>query len=90
MREADLETALLDRWQDFLLEIGHAFCLEAQQKRLPIGGETVSEHGSHTGPHSRAQTLTSLTTRPSCAPQSVIRHLEATSKIIHEFDVRRS
>lgn len=39
LREADLETALLDRLQEFLLELGHGFCFEAQQKRLAIGGE---------------------------------------------------
>jgi RecB family endonuclease NucS len=39
MREAGLETALLDRLQDFLLELGHGFCFEARQKRLLIGGE---------------------------------------------------
>jgi len=39
MREADLETALLDRLQAFLLELGHGFCFEARQKRLPIGDE---------------------------------------------------
>lgn len=39
MREADLETALIDRLQDFLLELGHGFCFEARQKRLSIGGE---------------------------------------------------
>ncbi len=39
LREADLETALLDRLQDFLLELGHGFCFEARQKRLLIGGE---------------------------------------------------
>lgn len=39
MREADLETALLDRLQAFLLELGHGFCFEARQKRLIIGGE---------------------------------------------------
>ncbi len=39
MREADLETALIDRLQAFLLELGHGFCFEARQKRLLIGGE---------------------------------------------------
>lgn len=29
MRESDLEEALLDRLQDFLLELGHGFCFEA-------------------------------------------------------------
>lgn len=39
MRENDLETALLDSLQDFLLELGHGFCFEARQKRLSIGGD---------------------------------------------------
>ena len=39
MGESDLEDALLDRLQDFLLEMGHGFCLEARQKRILIGGE---------------------------------------------------
>jgi len=37
MGESDLEDALLDRLQDFLLELGHGFCFEAQQKRILIG-----------------------------------------------------
>lgn len=39
MSEGQLEDALLDRLQDFLLELGHGFCFEARQKRLLIGGE---------------------------------------------------
>lgn len=39
MAETDLEDALLDRLQDFLLEMGHGFCFEARQKRLLIGDE---------------------------------------------------
>ena len=39
MGETDLEDALLDRLQDFLLEMGHGFCFEARQKRLLIGEE---------------------------------------------------
>ena len=39
MGESDLEEALLDRLQEFLLEMGHGFCFEARQKRLLIGGE---------------------------------------------------
>lgn len=39
MAESDLEDALLDRLQDFLLEMGHGFCFEARQKRLLIGNE---------------------------------------------------
>ncbi len=37
MRESDLEDALLDKMQDFLLELGHGFCFEARQKRILIG-----------------------------------------------------
>lgn len=37
--EGQLEDALLDRLQAFLLELGHGFCFEARQKRLLIGGE---------------------------------------------------
>lgn len=41
MAESDLEDALLDKLQDFLLEMGHGFCFEARQKRILIG----SRHG---------------------------------------------
>ena len=34
-----LEDALLDRLQQFLIELGHGFCFEARQKRVLIGGE---------------------------------------------------
>lgn len=37
--ESHLEDALLDKLQDFLLELGHGFCFEARQKRILIGGE---------------------------------------------------
>lgn len=37
--EGQLENALLDKLQAFLLELGHGFCFEARQKRLLIGGE---------------------------------------------------
>ncbi len=39
MGETDLEDALLDRLQDFLLEMGYGFCFEARQKRILIGDE---------------------------------------------------
>ncbi|MES2733419.1 MAG: PDDEXK nuclease domain-containing protein [Bacteroidota bacterium] len=39
IEEADLEQAILDHLQDFLLEMGRGFCFEARQKRLLIGGE---------------------------------------------------
>ena len=37
--EADLEAALIEKMQKFLLELGRGFCFEARQKRLYIGGE---------------------------------------------------
>ena len=37
MRESDLESALLDHLQDFLLELGNGFCFEARQKKIRIG-----------------------------------------------------
>ena len=37
MGESELEDALLDKLQAFLLELGHGFCFEARQKRLLIG-----------------------------------------------------
>jgi predicted nuclease of restriction endonuclease-like (RecB) superfamily len=39
MGESDLEDALLDKLEDFLLELGRGFCFEARQKRILIGGE---------------------------------------------------
>ena len=39
MAESDLEDALLDRLQDFLLEMGHGFCFEARHKLILIGDE---------------------------------------------------
>lgn len=39
LEESDLETALLDHLQDFMMEMGHGFCLEARQKKILIGDE---------------------------------------------------
>ncbi|MBA4389650.1 MAG: cytoplasmic protein [Syntrophus sp. (in: bacteria)] len=39
MGESHLEDALLDKLQDFLLELGHGFCFEARQKRILIGSK---------------------------------------------------
>jgi len=39
LHEGDLEQALLDRLQEFLLELGRGFCFEARQKRIVIGDE---------------------------------------------------
>lgn len=37
MAESDLEQAMLANLQEFLLELGHGFCLEARQKSIVIG-----------------------------------------------------
>jgi predicted nuclease of restriction endonuclease-like (RecB) superfamily len=37
VEESDLEAALVANLRDFLLELGHGFCLEAQQKSIVIG-----------------------------------------------------
>ena len=37
MSESDLENALLQNLQQFLLELGQGFCFEARQKRILIG-----------------------------------------------------
>lgn len=37
--ESDLEAALLDHLQTFLLELGAGFCFEARQKHLTVGNE---------------------------------------------------
>jgi len=37
LRESDLENALIDHLQAFLLELGHGFCFEARQKKIRIG-----------------------------------------------------
>lgn len=37
--ESDLENALIDHLQDFLLELGKGFCFEAKQKRMIIDDE---------------------------------------------------
>ena len=37
--ENQLETALLDHLQSFLLELGTGFCFEARQKRITVGNE---------------------------------------------------
>ena len=39
LEESDLETALLDQLQDFMMEMGHGFCLDARQKKILIGDE---------------------------------------------------
>jgi predicted nuclease of restriction endonuclease-like (RecB) superfamily len=39
LEESELESALLDHLQSFMLELGHGFCLEARQKRILIGEE---------------------------------------------------
>jgi len=37
--ENELEQALVDNLEAFLIELGHGFCFEAKQKRIIIGDE---------------------------------------------------
>lgn len=37
--ESDLEQALIEHLEEFLMELGHGFCFEARQKRIIIGNE---------------------------------------------------
>jgi predicted nuclease of restriction endonuclease-like (RecB) superfamily len=37
--ENDLESALLDHLQTFLLELGHGFCFDARPKRVTLDNE---------------------------------------------------
>ncbi|MCB9232696.1 MAG: DUF1016 family protein [Bacteroidia bacterium] len=39
VEESDLERALLNHLQEFILELGHGFCFEARQKRIVMGDE---------------------------------------------------
>ncbi len=39
VEEKDLETAILDHLQAFILELGHGFCFEARQQRILIDDE---------------------------------------------------
>lgn len=39
MSESHLEDQLLDKLQEFLMEMGPGFCFEARQKRILVGGE---------------------------------------------------
>lgn len=39
VEEKDIEAALLDHLQEFLLEMGHGFCFEARQKKILIGDD---------------------------------------------------
>lgn len=39
LSESDIETALLDHLQDFLLELGKGFCFVARQQRITIDGD---------------------------------------------------
>ncbi|MDR2917257.1 MAG: PDDEXK nuclease domain-containing protein [Tannerella sp.] len=37
--ETDLEQALIEHLEEFLMELGHGFCFEARQKRIIVGDE---------------------------------------------------
>jgi len=42
--ESDLEQALIDHLEEFLLELGYGFCFEAKQKRIMIGDRYYHIH----------------------------------------------
>jgi len=60
--ETDLEAALVENLRDFLLEMGHGFCLEAQQKSIVIGSTPPA-------------TLTGLIAKSVCAMMSLFSAL---------------
>jgi predicted nuclease of restriction endonuclease-like (RecB) superfamily len=39
VEESDLENALINQLQEFIMELGNGFCLESRQKRILIGDE---------------------------------------------------
>lgn len=70
MAESDLEDALLDRLQDFLLELGHGFCFEARQKRILIGTNIFSSTSSSTTASSSATSWWNSRPMPSATNTS--------------------
>jgi hypothetical protein len=54
--ESDLEAALIEHMREFLLELGHGFCLEAQQKSIVIG-KTPEGTGGGTSEELKQQIL---------------------------------
>ncbi len=49
--ETDLEQAILDNLQHFLLEMGHGFCFEARQKRILIDEDYFFANTCVLSPH---------------------------------------
>ena len=39
MKESELESALMDHLQEFMLELGNSFCFETRQKRILVDEE---------------------------------------------------
>ncbi|MGA9777799.1 MAG: PDDEXK nuclease domain-containing protein [Verrucomicrobiia bacterium] len=62
--ESDLETALLDHLQKFLLELGAGFLFEARQRRITIGNEHDYIDLVFYHRHLRCYVLLDLKTRP--------------------------
>jgi len=50
MSESHLEDQLLDKLQEFLLELGHGFCFEARQKRILNRSSSFYATRSRRGP----------------------------------------
>jgi predicted nuclease of restriction endonuclease-like (RecB) superfamily len=62
--ESDLETALLDHLQKFLLELGAGFLFEARQRRITVGNEHDYIDLVFYHRHLRCHVLLDLKTRP--------------------------
>ena len=62
--ESDLETALLDHLQQFLLELGAGFLFEARQRRITVGNEHDYIDLVFYHRHLRCHVLLELKTRP--------------------------
>jgi predicted nuclease of restriction endonuclease-like (RecB) superfamily len=62
--ESDLETALLDHLQKFLLELGAGFLFEARQRRVTVGNEHDYIDLVFYHRHLRCHVLLDLKTRP--------------------------
>ncbi len=70
MSESHLEDQLLDKLQEFLLQLGHGFCFEARQKRILIGDTYGFLRRSGRTPLKGPGPYTAVVTWPSLALSS--------------------
>ena len=77
--ERDLEQAIIDRIEDFLLELGKGFCFVARQKRLTPDGDHARGDGRRTLGHRRSRPRGGASRRPpERAPHAA--HLDAVRR----------